>query len=674
MAQPRYTFDPVTQTYTRIDTDAPVQPVRGLGPLYDAGGGDAVAGPTGPGPSMTDPGMAEMGVGLQNFGQHVNQMSPLGMIASPGLAVTSAISGAIGNAMMGSQVSPVANPTAPVETAIAPNAIAGLAEMTEDTDQDGTPDSEDAAPEGGVGVGPAVADNASVAAVADSVAAAVADANAAAGNTSSDTSSGGGGGGGDATAGVGSEAGHAADGNNSGGGGGGGDPDGNGTGEGGGWAAGGLASARKTENMGRGNDTMLVHMTPNEVRGLQAIAMAHGGSLTINPKTGLVEAGFLDSILPMVAGAALAATGVGAPMAALMVGGGTALFTGSLEKGLMAGLGAFGGAGIGAGLASAGATAPAVTGTTQGLAAQGAAGAQAAQAAATPSAFQAAASNIDPALLETMSAQQVASTMPAASQLQLAGQGAQNLMTEGGRNAFAAGVKEATGLGVKPILGAAAAPVLGSMFSAEEKREPGKKPQEYIRPYSYDMKPEAEVNPDFAYRTGKPGESTAEQRYFTPTFTPMGVFKAGTEPGGSFYGAPTKEQYALYSGPRTTGLALAAGGIAKGGLKDGAFIVSADVVSHLGNGSNDAGQKLLARGLGARPIKGKGDGMSDSIPTSIEGKQPARVADGEAYIPPEVVKKVGAKRLYSMMDKIRHARTGTKQQAPQVDARKFIPA
>jgi hypothetical protein len=41
-----------------------------------------------------------------------------------------------------------------------------------------------------------------------------------------------------------------------------------------------------------------------------------------------------------------------------MVGGGTALFTGSLEKGLMAGLGAFGGAGIGSALSAAGATAP----------------------------------------------------------------------------------------------------------------------------------------------------------------------------------------------------------------------------------------------------------------------------------------------------------------------------
>jgi hypothetical protein len=97
-------------------------------------------------------------------------------------------------------------------------------------------------------------------------------------------------------------------------------------------------------------------------------------------------------------------------------------------------------------------------------------------------------------------------------------------------------------------------------------------------------------------------------------------------------------------------------------------------VAHLGNGSNDAGQKILARGLGARPIKGKGDGMSDSIATSIEGKQPAKVADGEAYIPPEVVKKVGSKRLYAMMAKIRKARTNTTRQAPEVDPRKFMPA
>jgi hypothetical protein len=113
--------------------------------------------------------------------------------------------------------------------------------------------------------------------------------------------------------------------------------------------------------LGRGGDTQLVHMTPGEVRGLQQLALAHGGSLTINPHTGLVEAGFLSSMLPMLIGAALTATGVGAPVAALMVGGGYGVATGDLKKGLMAGLGAYGGANLGAGLGEMGAEALATT-------------------------------------------------------------------------------------------------------------------------------------------------------------------------------------------------------------------------------------------------------------------------------------------------------------------------
>jgi hypothetical protein len=93
-------------------------------------------------------------------------------------------------------------------------------------------------------------------------------------------------------------------------------------------------TANYLQSKGRGRDTMLVHMSPREVKGLQALALAHGGSLTINPDTGLPEAGFLERILPMVAGAALTFTGVGAPLAALMVGGGYGLATGSVEKGL----------------------------------------------------------------------------------------------------------------------------------------------------------------------------------------------------------------------------------------------------------------------------------------------------------------------------------------------------
>jgi len=154
-----------------------------------------------------------------------------------------------------------------------------------------------------------------------------------------------------------------------GGGGGGGGPSdgGDGTGDGrrrGGfimnYEQGGLAAAQQTQSKGRGQDTMLVHMTPGEVKGLQALAMSQGGSLTINPQTGLPEAGFLSAILPMVAGFALGPAGFGLMSSALgagaVVGGLTGLATGSLKKGLMAGLGAYGGFGLGQGLTAAAAT------------------------------------------------------------------------------------------------------------------------------------------------------------------------------------------------------------------------------------------------------------------------------------------------------------------------------
>jgi hypothetical protein len=112
---------------------------------------------------------------------------------------------------------------------------------------------------------------------------------------------------------------------------------------------------------GRDGDSMLVHMTPGEVHGLQALAMKHGGSLTTNPDTGLPEANFLKSLLPMLAGFALGPAGFGLVSSAMgagaIVGGITGIATGSLSKGLMAGLGAYGGFGIGESLAGVGANA-----------------------------------------------------------------------------------------------------------------------------------------------------------------------------------------------------------------------------------------------------------------------------------------------------------------------------
>ena len=84
---------------------------------------------------------------------------------------------------------------------------------------------------------------------------------------------------------------------------------------------------------------------------------------------------------------------------------------------------------------------------------------------------------------------------------------------------------------------------------------------------------------------------------------------------------------------------------------------------------------------GGRMLQGPGDGMSDSIPASISGKRPARLADGEFVVPADVVSHLGngstdagAKQLYSMMDKVRTARTGKKKQARAVTPQKYMPA
>jgi len=123
-------------------------------------------------------------------------------------------------------------------------------------------------------------------------------------------------------------------------------------------------TAQGLASFGRGPDSMLVHMAPGEVKSLQQLAMAHGGSLTINPETGLPEAGFLSSLLPMLIGGGLTIASGGAlspVMAGLLTGGGVGLATGSLKKGLMAGFGAYGGAGLGSALAGSGVQAAANT-------------------------------------------------------------------------------------------------------------------------------------------------------------------------------------------------------------------------------------------------------------------------------------------------------------------------
>lgn len=128
-----------------------------------------------------------------------------------------------------------------------------------------------------------------------------------------------------------------------------------------------------------------------------------------------------------------------------------------------------------------------------------------------------------------------------------------------------------------------------------------------------------------------------------------------------------RQQYAQYQAAQSGG---GSGGGKAGGLMPKALKYASGGIADLGSYSD-----------GGRLLKGPGDGMSDNIPAVIGAKQPARLADGEFVVPADVVSHLGngstdagAKKLYAMMDKIRAARTGKKKQAPAVKADKYMPA
>lgn len=97
----------------------------------------------------------------------------------------------------------------------------------------------------------------------------------------------------------------------------------------------------------------------------------------------------------------------------------------------------------------------------------------------------------------------------------------------------------------------------------------------------------------------------------------------------------------------------------------------------------EGGLAGFARGGKAMPpryLRGETDGMEDKIPSNIDDVQPAKLSHGEFVIPADVVSHLGngnsdagAKVLYKMMDRVRHARTGTKKQGKRINPAKFTP-
>ena len=157
---------------------------------------------------------------------------------------------------------------------------------------------------------------------------------------------------------------------------------------------------------------------------------------------------------------------------------------------------------------------------------------------------------------------------------------------------------------------------------------------------------------------------------------------------GQFFEGLTPKQKLLAGGAGIAGIGMVSdqlrGGIPKkkpysGALSQYRFDPGAYQPYSYAEGGGIAG--LGSYSDGGRMLKGPGDGMSDNIPASIGGKQPARLADGEFVVPADVVSHLGngstdagAKQLYSMMNKVRNARTGNPKQGRQIQPRKYLPA
>jgi hypothetical protein len=290
-------------------------------------------------------------------------------------------------------------------------------------------------------------------------------------------------------------------------------------------------------------------MTPDEVKSLNNLAMAHGGQLTINPHTGLPEAGFLSSILPMLAGVALGPAGAGlfssAMTAGLGVGALTGIATGSLSKGLMAGMGAYGGAGLGEALAKTGVEQATAQNLANNQAFQGAQQAAGQQASQLGQSYANAASpnfmgpNMSPemfadkaqAITQPVSdianntatntlvnsgyggPDYVTSTMQ--NKASTIGQGISSLGSEAGRSSFMNNIGNGMGLAKYGL--AAAAPIISNAMQPKTQM-PIDTDKDMGQRYTYS--PNKVQGPYTASPTG------VEQRYFNPAYTPIGSDQA----------------------------------------------------------------------------------------------------------------------------------------------------
>jgi hypothetical protein len=479
----------------------------------------------------------------------------------------------------------------------------------------------------------------------------------------------------------------------------------------------GLSSiAQNLAAEGRGNDSMLVHMSPREVKGLQSLAMAAGGSLTVNPKTGLPEAGFLENLLPTLIGVGLSfVPGLSPVGAGLITGGLETVRTGDLGRGLMAGLGAYGGAGLGGSLQASG------TQAAQAAAMQGEVANQAAAASGLPvDPFAATGQlNVTPSPLELADFQRQAAsssimgTEAGASAINQAaadaaakfqGQNMFSQLGQGTQAAFSQPGQFMTNLGTQfPSTTGKVAAGIGAINAISPPPKPMEiKPEESNYAGPYVPSPRQVRYPDEdRYR-----RDTSEFSYFTPTnpvpgFMPMSMMAEGgmaeedrsvrMAPAGYQHGSAPEFNYnfrpvelppGFFNPPKS---AEGLGALQTAMMGNPMAEASTEIMGRLGLGAKnkqtpmDISQyrfdprtqsmvpttvQLAQGGSTGRFLSGPGDGTSDSIPAMIGTDQPARLADGEFVIDARTVSelgngssKAGAKKLYAMMDRVHSARS-----------------
>jgi hypothetical protein len=458
---------------------------------------------------------------------------------------------------------------------------------------------------------------------------------------------------------------------------------------------------------GRGPDDTLVHMSRNEVKSLSDLAMAHGGQLSINPETGLPEAGFLSAILPMVAGAALGPAGLGlsAMQAGLLVGAGSYLMNprAGLMGGLTAGLGGYGGAGLGAGLRD-------IATSEAGLTSTGASmdyTAQNAEAIKNAQAFE-----------QAKLAEAAKYTSP--NYMDVGGTGANYLPTGSGGLNVTAPYQGPIGADYEHVLpkgNLLQNPLTGSQLGESatgfDAMSRGAKSL-FTDPTAEKFKtlgggdymglaktglaaaaPVATATPTL----NMPNVSTAQKQQVVPHYryepgmaTPTPAASAtGIEntyfPGSRYTPVSSDEASRLYPGYPA---AAAGGGLmnSEGGYQADPNLMQVKtydpVVRMATGGISDTHYNLGGYSDGGRLLRGPGDGVSDSIPAVIGKKQPARLADGEFVVPARIVSELGngsteagARKLYAMMDRVQAARrntVGKGKVARNSRADKYLPA